>query len=178
MHEHQSVQFSRSFVCDSVPHGLQHSRCPCPSPTPGVIQTHVHWVSDAIQSPYPLLSPSPSTFNLSQHQDLFKWVSSSHEVAKVFEFQLQHLSFQWIFNILNIQWIFNIQWFSLGLTCLISLQSKGLSRVFFNTTVQKHQLFGAQPSLFSSSHVHTWLLEKPQLWLNGLFFWPINFSAF
>ena len=63
-----------------------------------LIQTHVHWVSDAIQPSHPLLSPSPPTFNLSQHQGLFKWVSSSHQVAKVLEFQLQHQSFQWIFR--------------------------------------------------------------------------------
>ena len=62
-------------------------------------QTHVHWVSDAIQPSHPLSSPSPPTFNLSQHQDLFKWVSSSHQVTKVLEFQLQHQSFQWIFRI-------------------------------------------------------------------------------
>ena len=58
-------------------------------------QTHVHWVSDAIQPSRPLSSPSPPTFNLSQHQSLFQWVSSSHQVAKVLEFQLQHQSFQW-----------------------------------------------------------------------------------
>ena len=62
----------------------------------------------------------------------------------------------------------NIQgWFLLGLTVLIFLQSKGLSRVFSNTTVWKHQFFGAQPSLWSNSHICTWLLEKPQLWLYG-----------
>ena len=61
-------------------------------------QTHVHWVSDAIQSSHPLLSPSPPALNLSQHQGLFQWVSSSHQVAKVLEFQLQHQSFQWIFR--------------------------------------------------------------------------------
>ena len=62
----------------------------------------------------------------------------------------------------------NIQdWFPLGLTGWISLQSKGLSRVFSNTTVQKHQLFSAQLSLWSSSHIHTWLLKKPELWLHG-----------
>ena len=62
----------------------------------------------------------------------------------------------------------NIQdWFPLGLTSLISLQSKGLVRVFSNTTVQKHQFFSAQLSLWSNSHIHTWLLEKPQLWLDG-----------
>ena len=65
----------------------------------------------------------------------------------------------------------NIQdWFPLGLTDLISLQSKGLSRVFSDTTVQKHQLFGAQLSLSSNSHIHTWLLEKPSFWL----VWPLT----
>ena len=58
-------------------------------------QTHVHWVGDVIQPSHPLSSPSPPTFNLSQHQGLFKWVSSLHQVAKVLEFQLQHQSFQW-----------------------------------------------------------------------------------
>ena len=61
-------------------------------------QTHVHWVSDAIQPSCPLSYPSPPALNLSQHQGLFKWVSSSHQVAKVLEFQLQHQSFQWIFK--------------------------------------------------------------------------------
>ena len=61
-------------------------------------QTHVHWVGDAIQPSHPLSSPSPPAFNLSQHQGLFKWVSSSHQVAKVLECQLQHQSFQWIFR--------------------------------------------------------------------------------
>ena len=61
-------------------------------------QTHVHWVGDAIQPSHPLASPSPPAFNLSQHQGLFKWVSSSYQVAKVLEFQLQHQSFQWIFR--------------------------------------------------------------------------------
>ena len=61
-------------------------------------ETHVHWVSDAIQPFHPLLSPFPPTFNLSQYQGLFKWVSTSHQVAKVLKFQLQHQSFQWIFR--------------------------------------------------------------------------------
>ena len=65
---------------------------------PETTQTHVHWVSDAIQPSHPLSSPSPPPLNLSQHQDLFHWVSSSHQVAKVLEFQLQHQSFQWIFR--------------------------------------------------------------------------------
>ena len=62
---------------------------------PEFTQTHVHWVSDAIQPSHPLLSPSPPALNPSQHQGLFKWVSSSHQVAKILEFQLQHQSFQW-----------------------------------------------------------------------------------
>ena len=61
-------------------------------------QIHIHWVGDAIQPSHPLLSPSPLSFNLSQHQGLFQGVSSSHQVAKVLEFQLQHQSFQWIFR--------------------------------------------------------------------------------
>ena len=62
---------------------------------PEFTQTHVHWVSDAIQLSHPLSSPSPPAFNLSQHQGLFKWVSPLHQVARVLEFQLQHQSFQW-----------------------------------------------------------------------------------
>ena len=73
---------------------LQHARPPCPSPTPEFTQTHVLWVSDAIQPSHPLSSPSSPTFSLSSIS-LFKWVSSSHQVAKVLEFQLQHQSFQW-----------------------------------------------------------------------------------
>ena len=98
-------------------------------------QTHVHWVSDAIQPSHPLSAPSPPALNLSQHQRLFKWVSSSHQVAKVLEFQLQHQSFQWTLRT------------PLGWTGWISLQSKGLSKVFSNTTVQKHQFCSAQFSL-------------------------------
>ena len=65
---------------------------------PEFAQTHVHWVSDAIQPSHPLLPPSPLDLNFSQHQGLFQWVSSSHQVAKVLELQLQHQSFQWIFR--------------------------------------------------------------------------------
>ena len=91
-----SVQFSSSVVSNSLwPHGLQHARPPCPSQLPEFTQTHVDWVGEAIQPSHPLSSPSPSAFNLSQHQGLFKWVSSSHQMAKVLEFQLQHQSLQW-----------------------------------------------------------------------------------
>ena len=100
----------------------------------------VHRVGDAIQPSHPLLSPS-SAFSLSQQQVLFQWVSSSLQVAKVLE--LQHQSFQWIFS---------QDWFLLGLTSLILLQSKGLSRVFSSTIVQKHRFFSAQLSLWFRSH--------------------------
>ena len=93
-----SVQFSQSVMSDSLwPHGLQHARLPCPSTAPGAYSHSCPWVSDAIQTFHPLSSPSPA-FNLSQHQGLFQWVSSSHQVAKVLEFQLQHQSFQWTFR--------------------------------------------------------------------------------
>ena len=102
-----------------------------------LIQTHVHRVGNAIQPSHPLSSPSPPSLNLAQNQGLFKWVSSSHQVTKELEFQLQYQLLP-----MNIQ-----SWFPLGLTGFISLQSKGLWRVFSNTTVQKHQFFGAQLSL-------------------------------
>ena len=91
-----SVQFSCSVVSDSLqPHEPQHARPPCPSPTLGVYPNSY----PLSQWCHPIISfsavPSPLIFNLSQHQGLFKWVSSSHQVAKVLEFQLQHQSFQW-----------------------------------------------------------------------------------
>ena len=73
---------------------------------PEFTQTHVHWVSDAIQPSHPLSSPSPPAFRLSQHQSLFQWVSSSHQVAKVLEFQLQHQSVQWTLGLIS----FRMDW--------------------------------------------------------------------
>ena len=69
---------------------------PVPHQFPETTQTHVHWVSDVIQPSHPLSTPSPPTFKFSQHQGLFKWINSSHQVAKILEFQLQHQSFQWL----------------------------------------------------------------------------------
>ena len=77
------------------PHESQHARPPCPSLLPEFTQNHAHWVGDAIQPSHPLSSSSPPAPNPSQHQGLFQWVNSSHEGAKVLEFQLQHQSFQW-----------------------------------------------------------------------------------
>ena len=81
------------------PHRWQHARFPVLHHRPEFAQTHVNWVSDAIQPSHPLSSPSPPALNLSQHQGLFQWVGSSHQVAKVLELQLQYQSFQWIFRV-------------------------------------------------------------------------------
>ena len=115
-------------------------------------QTHVHWVSDAIQPSHPLSSPSPPAPNPSQHQSLFQWVNSSHKVAKVLEFQLWHHSFQ------RNPRADLLQNGLVGSPC----GSRDL-RVISNTTVQKHQLFGAQPSSQSNSRIHTWPLENHSL---------------
>ena len=93
-----SVQFSSVTqscltLCD--PMDCSTPGLPVHHQLPESTETHVHWVGDAIQPSHPLASPSPPALNLSQHQGLFKWVSSSHQVAKVLEFQLQHHSFQW-----------------------------------------------------------------------------------
>ena len=93
---------------------------------PEFAQIHVHWVPDAIQPSHPLWSPSPPTFNLSQHQCLFNWVSSLHQVAKVLELQLQHQSSNEYSGLI----FFRIGWFDLAV--------QWISRVFSSTTVQKH----------------------------------------
>ena len=114
-------------------------------------QTHVHWGNDAIESSHPLSLPSPPAFSLSQHQGLFQWVSSLHQVV---------LCIRWFFasgaSASDSALPMNIQdWFPLGLTDLISLLPKGLSGVFCSTTIWKHQIFGAQSFLWSKSHYAT-----------------------
>ena len=150
-HQTQSVQFSRSLQCLTFCNFMNYNTpgFPVSHQLPELAQTHVHRVRDTIHQSHPLLPPSPPAFNLSQHQDLFQQASSSHQVAKGLELQLQDQSFQSTFN-----------WFPLGLTGLISLLSKGPSRVFSNFTVQKHQFFSSQPSLWSNSHICMWL-ERP-----------------
>ena len=106
-------------MSDSLrPHELQHAKRKLVMSITNsqLAQTHAHWIGDAIQTSHTLLSPSPSVFSLSQHQGLFQGVSSLHQMSRVLEFQLQHQCFQ-----MNIQ-----DWFPLGLTGWISLQSKGL----------------------------------------------------
>ena len=94
-----SVQISHSVTSDSLwPHGLQHARLPCPSPTPGAYSNSSpssQWCNPTVSSS---VVPFSSCLQFIQHQGLFQWVSSSHQVAKVLEFQLQHHSFQWIFR--------------------------------------------------------------------------------
>ena len=114
------------------------------------IQTHVHQVSDAIQPSHPLSSPHPPAPNPSQHQRLFQcqlfpWDGQSIGVSALASFFPKNTR----------------DWSPLAWTGWISLQSKGLSRVFSNTTVQKHQFFSAQLSSQYNSHIHIWLLEKP-----------------
>ena len=153
-----SVQFSQSVVSDALrPHEPQHAR------PPSITNSWSPPKPMSIESMMPsnhitLLSPFPPALNLSQHQGLFKWVSSSHQVAKVLVFQPQHPMNMDVHPALPM----NTQdWSLLGWTGWISLQSHRLSRVFSNTTVQKHQFFGTQLSLQSNSYIYTWPLEKP-----------------
>ena len=133
-------QFSHSVVSNSLrPHELQHARPPIGGhyQLPEFTQTHAHWVGDATQSSHPLSSPSPSVLNLSQNQSLFP-------LSQFFASGGQRIGASASASVLPM----NIQdWFPLAWTGWISLLSKGLSRVFSNTTVQKHQFFGAQLSL-------------------------------
>ena len=114
-------------------------------------QTHIRRVSDAIHPSHPPSSPSPPAPNPSQHQSLFQWVNSSHEVATS-----TGVSALASFFPKKSQGSSPSEW-----TGWISSQSKGLSRVFSNTTVQRHQFFSTQPSSQSNSRIHTWPLEKP-----------------
>ena len=136
-----SVQFSSvSQSCLTLCNPMNRSMpgLPVQHQLPESTQIHVHWVNDAIQPSHSLSSTSPLALNLSQPQGLFKWVNTLHQVAKVLEYQLQHQSFQWTprTDLLQRDW-------RLAGSPWISLQSKGLSRVFSDTTVQKHQYFGA-----------------------------------
>ena len=147
----RTMDDSRSVVSNSLwPHELEHSRPPCPSPTPGVYSNSCplsRWWHPAISSsvvpfsscPQPL--PASGSFPMSQ---LSAWGGQSTEISA----SESVLS-------MNTQ-----DWSPSGWTGWISLQSKGLSRVFSNTTVQKHQFFSAQLSSRSNSHIHTWPLEK------------------
>ena len=149
---HSSVHFSCSVVSDSLqPHEPQHARPPCPSPTPGVYSNScplIQWCQATISS---------SVIPISSCHQCFP-ASGSFQMSPFFASRGQSTGVSASVSVLPV----NIQdWFPLRWTGWISLQSKGLSRVFSNTTVQKHQFFSAQLSLQSNSHIHTWLLGKP-----------------
>ena len=159
------VQFSPSVMSESLQHrGLQHARLPCPPQTPGACSnscTSSGWCHLTILtfSSFPQSFPASGSFPISQFftsggQSI--GVSASASVLPM-----------------NIQ-----DWFPFRLTGLISLQSKGFSRVFSNTTVQKHQFFGTQLSSESNSHIHTWLMEKPKLTLDKSFVGKVIFLLF
>ena len=147
-----SVQFCRSVMSYSLPpHRLQHARPPCPSPTPGVYSNSCplsRWCHPTISSSVVPFSSCLQSFPASGAFPMSQFFTSGGQSIGVSVSASVHP--------INIQ-----DWFPLGWTGWISLQSKGLSRVFSNTTVQKHQYFSAQPSSQSNSHIHTWLLEKP-----------------
>jgi len=146
LNQFSSVTQSCPIFCNpmdcSTPGFLVHHQLP------KLVRTHVHWVSDEIQPSHPIIPffclqslPASGSFPISQFFISGQSIGASASASVL---------------PMNIQ-----DWFPLGLIGLISLLSKGLSRVFSNTTVQKHRFFGAQFSLWSNSHTHTWLLEKP-----------------
>ena len=153
----ESDQISRSVVSNSLrPHESQHARPPCPSPTPGVhsdSRPSSQWCHQAILSSVVPFSSCPQSLPASESfpmGQLFTWGGQSiwdSALASVLPMNTQGWS--------------PSEW-----TCWISLQSKGLSRVFSNTTVKKHQFFSAQPSSQYNSHIHTWPQEKTKPWLD------------
>ena len=147
---------SLSHVQLFATHILQHARLPCPSLSPRACSNSCplsQWCHPAISSSVIPFSSCPQSFP----------ASGSFPVSQIFASGGESIGASASVLTVNSQ-----GWFPLGLTGLISLLSlKGLSRVFSSTTVRKHQFFGTQLSLWSNSHIHTWLLEKPKLWLDG-----------
>ena len=150
LHFKVRVQFSHSVMSNSLrPHGLQHARLPCPSPPPWAFSNSwpsSWWCHPTISSPVISFSSCLQSFTALGSFQMSQFSTSGG----------QSIGVSALASVLPV----NIQdWFPLGWTGWISLHSKGLSRVFSNTTVQKHQFFDAQLSLYSNSHIHTWLLE-------------------
>ena len=143
--------FSHSVVCDSLrPHGLQHIRLPCSLPSPAACSNSCplsRWCHPTISSSVVPFSsclqsfPASGSFLISQFFASSGQIVGASALASVLPMSIQ-------------------DWFPWRLTGWISLQSKGLSRVFINTTVQKYPFFRTQPSLWSNSHIHPWLLQK------------------
>ena len=150
--EEKSLQFSHSVMSNSLRlHGLQYVRLLCPSPTPKACSNVCSlswWCHPNISSSVVPFSSCLQSFPASR----------SFQMSQFFTSGGQNIGVSALASVLPI----NIQdWLPLGMTDWISLQSKGFSRVFSNTTVQKHQFFSTQLSLWSNSHIRTWLLEKP-----------------
>ena len=145
------VLITYQIVSDFLqPHGLQQIRLPCCSLSPGVAKIHVHWIGDAIH--HLILSPHPSP-----RPPFLPSIFPSFRVFPVSQlFAVQSIGASTSVLAMNIQ-----GWFPLVLTGLLSLLFNGLSRVFSSTTIWKHQLFSAQPSSQSNSHIHTSPLRKP-----------------
>ena len=147
-----SVQFSRSVMSDSLrPHESEHARPPCPSPTPGVhSDSHPssQWCHPAISSSIVPFSSCPQSLPASE----------SFPTSQLFAWGVQSTGVSALASVLPKK---SQGWSPSEWTSWISLQFKGLSRVFSNTTVQKHQFFSAQPSSQSNSHIYTWPQEKP-----------------
>ena len=147
---YKQVQFSRSVMSTSLwSHGPQHSRLPCPSPTPQAYSNSCpssRWCHPAISSSVVPFSSRLQSFPESRSLPMSQFFTSGGQSIGSSASVLP----------MNIQ-----DWFPLGWTDWISLQSKGLLRVFSYTTVQNHQFFNAQLSSQSNSHIHTWPLEKP-----------------
>ena len=150
-YSHSVSQFSRSVMSDPLrPHESQHARPPCPSPTPGVqpdSRPSSQWCHPATSScrSLLLLPPIPPSIRVFSNESTLRvrW-------PKYWSFSFSIIPSKEIPGLISFKW-----------TGWISLQSKGLSRVFSNTIVQKHQFFGAQPSSQSNAHMHTWPQEKP-----------------
>ena len=158
---YQNTQFSSATQSNNSlqPHGMLHTRLPCPSPTPGACSNphpSSRWYHPTSSSSVVPFSPCLQSF----------LASGSFPLSQFFTSLGQSIGLSASASVLPM----NIQnWFPLGWTGWISFQSKGLSRVFSNITVQKHQFFGAQPSSQSNSHIHTW----PQPWLDHtVHTWP------
>ena len=139
---------SHSVLSNSLwPHGQQHARLSCPSPSPGACSSScplTQWCHPTISSsvfPFSCLLSFPESGSFLMSQLFTSGIGASISASVL---------------LMNIQ-----GWFPLGMTGWISMQSKGLSKIFTNSTVQQHQFFGTQPSLWSNSHIPTWLLEKP-----------------
>ena len=173
-----AVQFSRSVVSDSLrPHFLLHSRLPCPSPTPGVYSNSCplsRWCHPTISSPVvPFSSRLQSCIRVFPNESVLcirwpKYWSFSFNIRPSNEYSGLMDGEAWCAAVHGVtkswtqlsNWT-ELNWFPLGWTGWISLESKGLSRVFSNTTGQNQQFFSAQLSLESNSHIHTWLMQKP-----------------